>query len=403
MKYIPYKNLYFIKIFITSLFCLIAFPSCSKEKAPKSPETSEAQATQDTPSTPVSVAVALEETISQYYSTFSTPLPSETITIFSEVSGKLTKIHAPEGSYIQKGQILFSIDPTNYQINLEKSKALLVQASYQLKLSEDELTRSEELYKKQALAFSKLEDLRVKTLSAKTAASLAEIEVQLAQKNLDNCKIKAEISGRLGTVSLSKGNFITAFSTKLSSIEAISTLDLSFSIPESIFFQVKKELDSKSLSCFVFPSSSTTPLPSSISSQTSYIASINFYSNQIDPKTGSILIKASLPNKDHSIWPGQFVRIKILTNTWENAVTIPIIALKSTEKGPVVSVVKEDSTVEQRPVILGSTVDKKVIIKEGIEKNELIVTEGHHQLSPEAKVSFEDPRDEAKNTQNQSL
>lgn len=358
-----------------SLFFLIAISlylsSCSKPEKPK-----EFIA-------PVIVAKSLVKDTPIYLEYVGHMEPYSTVQIQSQVAGTLMEKHFEQGQYVEKGDILFSIDSRPYVAALQKAEATLVQNLAALRLSEETVNRNAKLAEQDYVAKLTF-DQYVTNLSVDQAVITSnKADIETAKINLDYCTIKAPISGRTGVLQTNVGNLVTvAENTPLITLNQISPIYLNFYVPEKYLPKIQAFHKKNPLKVSAFLNQDY---------KTPFDGNVTLIDNQVDPATGMILIQATLPNTDESLWPGQFVATRIYLETIKNAVLIPEEAIQFGQNGSYVYVVKEDQTVEMRSIVKGQNEDGYVIVEKGVEGGETVVIEGHINLYSGAKVQIVQP------------
>ena len=213
------------------------------------------------------------------------------------------------------------------------------------------------------------------------------IELQLAanKATIDNLKvqlgftvIRAPITGRTGTLLVKPGNIISANSTDLVTIVQIQPVNVTFAVPESQFQKIANRFGKEKI--LVTASSQDTP-------DAPHQGLLNFIENTVDASTGTLRLRASFPNADRKMWPGQFVRVRMRLGTLENAVVVPNQAVQTGQDGNFIYVVKEDRSVENRPVTTGARNGQELVITKGLSVGETVVTEGQLRIAPGIKVT----------------
>jgi multidrug efflux system membrane fusion protein len=357
---------------------------------------------------PVTVAKAVAKDVPVEIRVIGTVEPYSTVSIKPQVAGQLQTAHFHEGEFVRQGQLLFSIDPRTYEAqmrqieaNIARDEAAMRQA--QANLSKD---RSQEQYARSQAAryeqlaregiFSKEQNEQMQA-SAKAAAEavqadLAAIESAKAQMVANHAaldaqkvmvsytKIYAPISGRTGAISVKAGNILVAAATELTTINQVQPVYVTFAVPEQNLGAIR-QLAGQKLTVHA------TPEDGSGAQQSGAFA---FFDNTVDSSTGTIRLKATFPNENRALWPGQFVRVVLELGRRANAVVTPNQAVQSSQDGPFIYVVKQDRTVEQRAVTPGERLDQEIVIEQGLRPGETVVVEGQLRLVPGARVQIRD-------------
>jgi membrane fusion protein, multidrug efflux system len=328
-----------------------------------------------------------------------------TITVKSQIGGALLKVNFHEGDMVQKGDPLFEIDPRPYQesvrqleANLARDKAMLAQTEASLgraQAEQEHAERQRERYDRLASegifsheqadqiavdARTRRATVQVEAASIESArASVRATEAALdnAKLNLSYCTIKSPITGRTGSLRIQEGNLVKANDVDLVVIHQVAPIYVAFSVPEDRLLALRDRLNGGPLRVrAAIPGDRNEPAAGTIS----------FLDNAVDTTTGTIRLKATFDNASSRLWPGQFVDVYILIEERPNAVVIPASAVQTGQSGNFVYVVKQDDTVEIRPVTPGPRADRIVSIEHGLKAGERVVTEGQLRVAPGMKV-----------------
>ena len=333
-----------------------------------------------------------------------------TISVRAQVTGTLQAVRFTEGDFVKAGQLLFTIDPRPYEAavhqaeaNLARDQALLAQADAQLtkdvaneKYSTAEAERLTSLLERGLVPKDQTEQGKASAQanSAVVNADKAAIEgakaqlvaqeaaVESARLQLAYTQIKSPIDGRTGNLMAKAGNLVTANTTELITITQVTPVYVTFTLPAEHLNEVKPA-GGASLPVMATPQT-TGAQPAK--------GTLTFVDNVVDPTTDTIKLKATFPNEDRSLWPGQFARVSLRVATIEHATVVPSEAVQLGQDGQFVFLVRSDQTVEQRPVKVGQTVDQDIVIASGIEPGDAVVTQGQLRLEPGTRITRADPR-----------
>jgi multidrug efflux system membrane fusion protein len=302
----------------------------------------------------------------------------ESVTVTPQVGGRITERHFQDGENLKKGQILFVIDPRPFKAQLDSAQAALAQAKAALDLAKIQFARDEEVIG--ARAISKQDyDTKKNTVDVDQAqVESAEAALETARLNLEYCYIHSPIDGRAGARLVDVGNVVQANSTSLLSVQRLDPIYANFTITEGDLPEVQKEMAHGMLKADV-------RLPSDAESKTR-VGKVEFLDNAVQNGTGTINLRATLPNSDHHFWPGQFVDVKLVLSTQRGAILIPSQATQLSQKGPFVYVIKADETADLRPVTLGQRQGDDVVVSNGLSANERVVVTGQMTVRPGGKV-----------------
>jgi len=333
----------------------------------------------------VSVATAALGSMPEILSELGTVTPTATVTVLSQLSGYLVDVGYREGQDVHKGQFLAQIDPRQYEIDVRQAQAQLAKDRAALAQARSDLARYEQLNERKSIAEQTFVDQQflVQQDEAAVKADLANI----AQFELDlvYCHITAPVSGRVGLRLVDPGNYVTASSSP--GIVVITTMK-----PTTVEFTVPQD----SLAAVLQRTKGGAGLPvtaySSDNSKAVATGTLYAISNQIATATGTVALRATFPNDDEALFPNEFVNIKLLVDTLQNAVLVPTPAVLSGAPGDYVYLVNVDNTVSVHKVTLGPSDGKNTVITSGLAAGNVVVTDGTDRLSDGAKIQLAAPR-----------
>ncbi len=327
---------------------------------------------------PVQLGKTVQKTVPLFIEALGHVEPIITVQVRSRIEGELMEVYFTEGQEVKKDDLLFTIDPRPYEASLKNAKGALEQAMANLALAEEKVKRYAQLTRDEYYSQIDYESLQASYASNMAAVQQAEANVDSAALNLEYCWIYAPINGLSGILQIDKGNLVSADGPQqLITLNQMAPIYVTFSIPEIDLYKVRKAHSKgglKTLACF---ESFATEM---------FEGKLQMFDNMVDSQTGMINLRAVYENADRSLWPGQFVRIRLITGEQQNAVLIPYTAIQQTQTGPIVYAVKEGNTVEIRKVELGQREDENVIILKGLNSDETIVVEGQLNLYEGASI-----------------
>jgi len=383
------------------------------------------------PPAPVSVTAAVAQDVPTYLDAIGKTVAREVVSIQPQVSCRIMKIHFTDGANVRKGDLLFTIDTRPFEANVQQAQANLAKDQALKKQAEANLARDvaqakwglvqveryRKLVEEGVVAREQYEQLRANldALNATAEASRAAVHsadeaikvdaaaIASAKVQLSYCYIRAPIDGRAGQRLADIGNVVSpggsnnansgsggsdsgaaGNSNSLLIIERLDPIYADFTISQNSLTAVQQQMRQGTLRAEV-------RLPDTPGN--SVIGQLTFLDNTVQNTTGQVTLRATIPNLGHQFWPGRFVNIRLVLNTIRGAVLVPASAPQMSANGSFVYVVKQDSTAEQRPVSLGQRQGDLIVVDEGIQAGERVVTNGQLGVTPGGKVSIEQPRD----------
>ncbi len=370
---------------ITALLSLVFLPSC-KDKGE-----SQAQGGPGGGMPPAAVEVVTLQPVNvplqpEYAATTS---GSREVEVRAQVGGILLKQTYVEGSAVKEGQVLFQIDPKPYQVRLDQAKAQLGQAQAQLLAADRNWKRAAELFKNEAISEKDRDDALSAEEAAKASVALGQAQVNAAQLDLDYTSVKAPISGITSQKIVSEGTLIgtTAADSLLTRINQLDPLYVNYSYPDAEFLRQKEffaacgiDIEKTVLAAVMkFPDGSTYAEK----------GTIDFTGATVDRETGSIQARAVFPNPDHSVLPGQFVRIALDGLVCQNALLVPAAAIMQGPQGSFVYKVDAKNMAQIAPITANLSVGENRIVQKGLNPGDTIITNGLIKVMPGAPVQPE--------------
>ena len=310
------------------------------------------------------------------------------VEIRARVEGYLEQMLFDEGTYVEKGQTLFIIDPKLYRAKVESAKARVNKAKAQAHKAERDLNRIRPLYEQNAASQLDLDNAIAQYEGANADVTVSETDLTQAEMILGYTTVKSPISGYISERNVDIGTLVGPSGGKslLATVVKTDSVQIDFSMTSLDY------LRSKARNVNIGQKDSTRNWDAYVTvtladgSEYPHRGLVDFADPQIDPKTGTFSVRAEMPNKERELLPGQFTRVKMLLDVKENAVVVPSKALEIEKGGAYVYVVRPDSVVERRFVEIGPETGKKTVIERGLSKGENIVVEGFHKLNHGMKV-----------------
>ena len=286
---------------------------------------------------------------------------------------------------MEKGQLLFTIDPRPFQAALRQAEANVARDLAQAKNADEQARRYAGLIKDGIVTQEQYDALRTNADAFASSVAADRAAVENARIQLSYCRITSPISGRTGALIANLGTMVKANDTPaMVTINQTTPIYVTFSVPEKELITIKRELAGGKLSvAVVIPSDPRGPVS----------GAITFVDNAVDMATGTIRLKGTFANSEHRLWPGQFVTVSLILATLKNATVVPSPAILSGQQGQYVYVVKQDGTAELCPVKAGISIEGKTVVETGLKPGETVVTDGQMRVMPGGKVEVKKPGD----------
>ena len=297
----------------------------------------------------------------------------------AQITGELTAVRFKQGDDVESGQELFTLDRRPLEAALEQAQANLERDTAEAANAKAIVGRYEQLVERGIVAREQRDNARttVARLDAILASDRAAVEN--AKVQLQYATIKAPISGRTGALMVNAGNLVRANDqTPLVTINQVSPIYVSFSFPEPLLPDLRRYQGRGSLRVEAKPSNGDDHVA---------VGEITFIDNTVDLSTGTIKVKATFPNTDRQLWPGQFANVVVRLTTESDVIVVPTVAVQTGPDGQYVYRVKPDQTVELRPVTVARVAGGETIIKDGVTAGDTVVTDGHLRLVPGSRIS----------------
>jgi multidrug efflux system membrane fusion protein len=387
----------------------IAVNGCHRADGKKTAAAAAAAGKMERPPAMVTAFAAVTQDVPVYLDEIGKTIAVESVAIVPQVGGKIIGAHVDDGAYVKKGQLLFEIDPRPFQASLDSAKATLAQTKAERDLAQIEFNRAQELIKNNALSQLEFDQKKSDVAVADAKIQGAQASIDTAQLNLEYTKIFSPIDGRAGSRWVDPGNIVKANEGTMMIIQRLDPIYAEFTITENDLGTVRKFLALHGLdmsraeggltvlvdvpgdSTKVLTALSSTPAATQpATAPTAGIApregKLTFLDNSVQNGSGTVRLRATLPNADRYFWPGQFVNARVVLTIKKNAVLVPAQAQQIGQQGTFVYVVKPDSTAEMRMITPGQRHGDMLVVEKGVEPGEMVVSTGQMLLQPGAKV-----------------
>jgi multidrug efflux system membrane fusion protein len=302
-----------------------------------------------------------------------------TVTIRSQITGQITKIHFQEGQEVKAGDMLFTIDPRPSQGALRQAQADLRRDQAQLVSAKLEFERTKKLLESNIASRDDYDKAEATFAALEATVMSDEASVSRAQLQVEFTGIKAPINGRTGNLMVKEGNIVKAPDDYLVTINQVDPIYVTFSVPEQELPAIRERMQLAAL-----PVEVDTP---GHDSQKLH-GTLSFIDNSVDVTTGRIRLKGTFVNTNGVLWPGQFLQTRLTLGMVTNATMVPSESLQSSQTGDFIFVIGTDGKAQKRSVVAGKSRAGALVIESGIRAGETIVTDGQLRLVDGAPVTI---------------
>ena len=339
---------------------------------------------------PVTVAQPTKRTVTDWDEFTGRFDAVEEVQVRARVGGFVTNVEFRDGAFVNTGDLLYVIDSRPFEAVAEQADGQLSDARAKAELAKRELDRALTLNQTQAVSDSIVDQRRQALQGAKAAETQAEGLLKAAQLNIEFTHVLAPIGGRVSRHLVSVGNLVSGsdngVATLLTSIVSLDPIYIYFDMDEATYLKYNRlYFEGKR------PSSRENPNPVQVTltgeTKPSHDGKVDFLDNRLDVSTGTLRGRAVIPNKDFSILPGQFGRVRLIGSSPYDALLLPDTAIATDQSRKIVFVVRDDDTVEARPVVLGPLDDGLRVVREGLKPEDRVIVNGIQRARVGAKVS----------------
>jgi membrane fusion protein, multidrug efflux system len=329
-------------------------------------------------SVPVTVTPVTQRDVPILLQALGTVQASLTVSVRSQIDGKLQSVNFVEGQEVHKGDTLAQIDPRALQATLEQATAKKAQDAAQLVGAQKDLTRFQELGRKAFETQQNIDQQQAKVDQFKASVDADQAAIESAQTQLSYATITTPIDGRVGFRQVDSGNIIHANDQNpLTVITQIRPVTSILTLPQEDLAPVREAMLRGPVSVLAFDQNNEKQLAQ---------GQLLLIDNQIDQTTSTIRLKARFANDDERLWPGEFVHLRVQVDTRKDAVTIPPVALQRGPNGFFAWVITPDATAEQRSLDATPVNDDVTIVTKGLKPGEKVVVNGQYRLQQGSHV-----------------
>jgi multidrug efflux system membrane fusion protein len=359
-------NLVRLVLLISAVLLSILLSACKGEGQAKQPA--------GRPPVPVVVSSVSQRTIPIEVRAIGNVEPFSTISVKSQVGGELQSVFFTEGDMVKKGQKLFQIDPRPAEETIRQLEANLARDTAQAKNAETDAERYKELAKEGVIARQQYETVAANAAALKATLAADEAAISNAKLQLLYTTIYSPIDGKTGNLMVKEGNLVKANDVALVTINQIEPIYVTFSVPEIELPAIRRRMSSNLVVRAYAPGESE---PAT--------GTLTFIDNAVDQTTGTIRLKGTFPNKEHRLWPGQFVNVVLTVGQQPNAVLVPSQAVQAGQQGQYVYVIDASKKAQMRTVSVGRSVGEETAVI-GVQPGESVVIDGQSRLTPGTAV-----------------
>jgi multidrug efflux system membrane fusion protein len=340
------------------------------------------EATMKPPPAPVSAAPAEARDVPVYLDEIGRTVAREMVSIQPQISGRVTEVLFVDGADLKAGDAVYTIDARPFQAQLAAAEAAVGQSKATLDLARLDFSRSEKLLEEKAISQQDVDTGRSAVAVAEARLKQGEAAVETARLNLDYCSIRSPIDGRAGQRLVDVGNIVEANKTALLVVQRLDPIYADFSVTERNLRTVQGQMAKGALKVEVRLENDAGPPVE---------GELTFVDNAVQKESGTVKLRATVANPDRRLWPGQFVKVRLIVDMIKDAVLIPSAALQLSAQGPYVFVVSKESTVEARPVSPGQRQGDKIVVTGSVQPGDQVIVDIRPYVFPGASVTIIPP------------
>jgi multidrug efflux system membrane fusion protein len=329
--------------------------------------------------TPVGIAAAAKGEVPVVIRALGTVTPLHTVNVKTQITGQLLKVDFKEGQMVKQGDLLALVDPRPYDVALQQAVGQQQRDEALLKNAQTDLERYRKLVAQDSIARQQLDTQQSLVRQYEAALVIDQAAVDAAKLNVAYTRIVSPLTGRIGLRTVDPGNYVSmSDATSICIIIQIQPISVLFTIPEDTLPMVRDRLKAGAkLEVRVLDRGQKNELA---------VGRLDTHDNLIDMTTGTVKLRAVFDNKDDTLFPNQFVNVRLLVDTVKDATVVPVAAIQRGQPGTFVYLVKADDTVEIRIVELGVTDGEKVQIVKGLQPGDQVVIDGTDRLRDGARI-----------------
>jgi RND family efflux transporter MFP subunit len=326
---------------------------------------------------PVDVATAVKKTVPVRVDLLGTVTPIASVAVKTRIDSEITAVHFDDGAMVRKGDLLFTLDSRAIEAQMRQTQGILTGAKAQLEQARRDVERYTELVAKNATTVVTLSNAKTQVNIFTAAVESNTAQLELLGVQLDYTKIRAPIAGRASMAAVKVGNFVRqADVAPLATIIQAAPVYVTFSLPQRFLPELRQSLANE-----------TATIQAIVPGDDRRAAGqVTMIENTVDPATGTVPVRATMPNTDELLWPGTLVQVR-MTFREEEGVTVPAAALQVSQTGSYVYVVDGKGVATVRPVKVARRLEGETVLESGLEGGETVVVEGQLRLTNGSRVT----------------
>ena len=332
---------------------------------------------------PIIAGTVVQKDVPLYLDGLGTVQALNTVTVHPRVDGELKKVAFVEGHDVKAGDLLAQIDDAPFRAQFQQAQAKKGQDQALLTNAQRDLERDVDLIEKKVISPQQYETQKALVSQLEAAVNADQAAIESAKVQLDYSTVLSPIAGRTGIRLVDQGNVVHAGDVRgLVVITQLQPVSLVFTLPAQNLGEIHKQMaGGAELTVLAVDRDNKTVL---------HTGKLTVIDNQIDTTTGTILLKATFPNRDLQLWPGQFINARLLLSVRKGGLVVPASVVQRGPNGSYAFVIKEDLTVEMRPVKVAQIEQSEALIDDGLQAGERVVVDGQYKLQPGSRVKIPD-------------
>ena len=325
---------------------------------------------------PVDVAVAAKKQLPVRVDLLGTVTPIASVAVKTRVDTEIVGVHFQDGAMVRQGDVLFTLDARAIEAQLHQAEGTLAKDQAQLEGAQRDMRRYTDLVAKGATPVTNLDNAKTQVATFEGSIRADQALIENLKVQIGYCTIRAPISGRVSMAAVKVGNFVRqADTTPIATIIQTAPVYVTFALPQGSLAELRASLSNESANIEAI-------VPGDPRKATGQVTMIE---NTVDPTTGTVPVRATMPNSDEVLWPGTLVTVRLIFRE-EEAVSVPSVAVQVGQSGSYVFVIKDGAATVQ-PVTVARTLDTQTVLSSGLNGGETVVTEGQLLLRNGTKVS----------------